>query len=69
MFAAQKQVHHGGSNFRMFQRLLTEALKVTDPSKWIKMSPDELEDLAWWSIFQNREQRGPLCSPKTIPTN
>ena len=46
----------------MFQKFVTQALKVAHPSKWVIISPDALEDLAWWSIPQNLE-KGVLCVP------
>ena len=62
MVAAEKQTHLGRINLRMFQRMVTKALKTYHPSRWVKIPLDALDDLAWWS-HQPNLTRGVPCVP------
>ena len=64
MVAAEKQTHMGRINFRMFQKAVTKALKMSYRHQWVKLPMSALEDLAWWSHQPNLTRGVPCVPPK-----
>ena len=64
MVAAEKQTHMGRINFRMFQKAVTKALKMSYRHQWVKLPMSALEDLAWWSHQPNLARGVPCVPPK-----
>ena len=64
MVAAEKQTHLGRIHFRVFQELVTRALKHRAPPTWVNLSLPATEDLAWWAHLPNIVRGVPCVPPK-----
>ena len=66
MVAMEKLVRFGRINFRLFQAVVSSALKAGRNHRWVRLPPAVLPNLLWWSQGERLLQGVPAVPPKPV---
>ena len=64
MVSMEKLVRHGRINFRVFQRVVTQALQDGRNHRWIRLPPSTRPNLLWWRRAEVLRMGVPATPPK-----